>query len=163
QYSLAIVYQELLTGTRPFSGTNVRQLVLQHLHAQPSLVALPAADQPHIARALAKHPDDRFPTCKGLVKALRRPTPGSSVDGDGSGRVPRRPACPEDGSPQPCPSDTPHRRESAGRITEMPVPLLEVLGPTEIESPDLAEAGAEEGDTRFIRGPSPATRDESQT
>ena len=31
QYSLAIVYQELLTGQRPFSGTNVRQLILQHL------------------------------------------------------------------------------------------------------------------------------------
>src|SRR4029077_378961 len=28
QYSLAIVYQELLTGQRPFSGSNVRQLVL---------------------------------------------------------------------------------------------------------------------------------------
>ena len=31
QYSLAIVYQELLTGQRPFTGTNVRQLILQHL------------------------------------------------------------------------------------------------------------------------------------
>src|SRR5258708_36502894 len=30
QYSLAIVYQELLTGQRPFNGTLARQLVLQH-------------------------------------------------------------------------------------------------------------------------------------
>ena len=30
QYSLAIVYQELLTGVRPFSGSTMRQLVLQH-------------------------------------------------------------------------------------------------------------------------------------
>src|SRR5205085_988980 len=35
QYSLAIVYQELLTGQRPFNGGNVRQLVMQHLQAAP--------------------------------------------------------------------------------------------------------------------------------
>src|SRR5919201_4083066 len=31
KYSLAIVYQELLTGQRPFAGTSLRQLVVQHL------------------------------------------------------------------------------------------------------------------------------------
>src|SRR5919206_1926294 len=31
QYSLAIVYQELLTGIRPFSGGTMRQLILQHI------------------------------------------------------------------------------------------------------------------------------------
>src|SRR5438128_9198875 len=35
QYSLAIVYQELLTGERPFSGTSLRQLVMQHLYSDP--------------------------------------------------------------------------------------------------------------------------------
>src|SRR5262249_20903588 len=42
QYSLAIVYQELLTGQRPFSGTTLRQLVMQHLHVPPDLSALAA-------------------------------------------------------------------------------------------------------------------------
>src|SRR5689334_6666557 len=32
QYSLAIVYQELLTGHRPFNGKNARQLAQQHMH-----------------------------------------------------------------------------------------------------------------------------------
>src|SRR5215472_1827388 len=59
QYSLAIVYQELLTGLRPFSGNNVRQLVLQHLQGSPNLSSLPAADRPAIARALAKNPSER--------------------------------------------------------------------------------------------------------
>src|SRR5881275_1813149 len=45
QYSLAIVYQEVLTGQRPFSGSNVRQLILQHLQAAPDLTPLPPADQ----------------------------------------------------------------------------------------------------------------------
>src|SRR5258707_2018459 len=32
QYSLAIVYQELLTSQRPFNGNSLRQLVMQHLY-----------------------------------------------------------------------------------------------------------------------------------
>ncbi len=71
QYSLAIVYQELLTGQRPFNGNNVRQLILQHLQSPPNLSPLPPAEQPVIGRALAKKPDDRHPNCRDLVKALR--------------------------------------------------------------------------------------------
>ncbi|HEV3235420.1 MAG TPA: tubulin-like doman-containing protein, partial [Gemmataceae bacterium] len=71
QYSLGIVYQELLTGKRPFAGTNVRQLILQHLQAAPNLSLLPVEDRPAIARALAKKPDERHPTCTDLAKALR--------------------------------------------------------------------------------------------
>src|SRR5436190_18996848 len=67
QYSLAIVYQELLTGQRPFAGTNVHQLVMQHLQGIPNLSMLPPEEQPIIGRALAKNPDDRFPTCMEMV------------------------------------------------------------------------------------------------
>src|SRR3954469_19274705 len=63
QYSLGIVYQELLTGQRPFAGANVRQLILQHLQAQPNLSSLEENDRPIIARVLSKTPDQRFPTC----------------------------------------------------------------------------------------------------
>src|SRR5437588_5729606 len=64
QYSLAIVYQELLTGKRPFNGTNVRQLILQHLQGTPDLSPLPPEDRPAIARSLGKNPDERFPLCR---------------------------------------------------------------------------------------------------
>ncbi len=70
QYSLAIVYQELLTGQRPFSGKNPRQLALQHAQAEPELRFLPEAERPVIARALAKDPDKRFPNCLSFVLAL---------------------------------------------------------------------------------------------
>ena len=72
QYSLAICYQELLTGRRPFNGANVRQLIVQHLQAAPDVSPLPTADQPVIARALAKNPDDRHATCLDMVQLLRR-------------------------------------------------------------------------------------------
>src|SRR5437773_2480836 len=57
QYSLAIVYEELLTGQRPFNGSTMRQLVLQHLQGKPDLAPLPMADQPAVARALSKDPE----------------------------------------------------------------------------------------------------------
>jgi serine/threonine protein kinase len=71
QYSLAIVYQELLTGQRPFQGSTMRQLVMQHLQSPPDVGSLPVADRGPILRALAKNPDERFPTCLELVQALR--------------------------------------------------------------------------------------------
>ncbi len=76
QYSLAIVYQELLTGQRPFVGTTVRQLVLQHLQGKPDLSPLPAHDKAIIARALSKNPDQRFPTCQELARELREAASG---------------------------------------------------------------------------------------
>jgi serine/threonine protein kinase len=85
QYSLAIVFQELLTGQRPFMGSNVRQLILQHIQGVPNLNPLPPSDRPHIARAMSKIPDERFPTCSELVAALR---PGIDSDGAGHGSEP---------------------------------------------------------------------------
>jgi serine/threonine protein kinase len=70
QYSLAIVFQELLTGTMPFDGKNPRQLVLQHASAAPKLAPLPESDRPIIARALSKKPEDRYASCSELVAAL---------------------------------------------------------------------------------------------
>ncbi len=71
QYSLAIVFQELLTGVRPFNGTNTRQLLMQHIKSPPELQSLPPSDRSIIARALNKTPNDRWPTCTDMVRALR--------------------------------------------------------------------------------------------
>jgi len=70
QYSLAIVYQEMLTGELPFPGSNAMQLARQHMHSRPRLTALPPADQPVVARALAKTPEQRFANCRELVHTL---------------------------------------------------------------------------------------------
>src|SRR5258707_4268125 len=71
QYSLAIVFQELLTGTRPFVSSSVAQLIQQHLKSAPNLSTLPPSDREAIGRSLAKNPDDRFPTSIDLIKSLR--------------------------------------------------------------------------------------------
>ncbi len=81
QYSLAVVYVELLTGQLPFDGKNSRQLMLQHSTALPNLEGLSPGDQVIIARALAKDPDERFASCTELVNALLD-------EGSGAGPLP---------------------------------------------------------------------------
>jgi hypothetical protein len=62
----------------------LQQLLLQHLQGAPNLAPLPLADRPAIGRALAKKPEDRFPNCLQLVRALQQagseplPAPGGS-------------------------------------------------------------------------------------
>jgi serine/threonine protein kinase len=70
QYSLAISYCELLTGGLPFDGKNLRQMAVQHAHAEPDLSRLPPADQEVIGRALSKDPVKRFLSCMELMRAL---------------------------------------------------------------------------------------------
>ena len=71
QYSLAIMYQELLTGVRPFAGRTIAQLATQHVHSSPNLDPLPPMDRPVVARALEKNPERRFASCMEFVEALR--------------------------------------------------------------------------------------------
>ncbi len=70
QYSLAIVYQEMVTGALPFPGKTVSQLAAQHLHSPPRLASLSPSDRQTIARALSKDPEQRFPSCRAMVESL---------------------------------------------------------------------------------------------
>ncbi len=76
QYSLAVSFQELLTGTMPFSGKNARQLLLLHATAEPDLSALSEGDREVVARALSKDPEQRFPSCTAFIEALQGAPPG---------------------------------------------------------------------------------------
>jgi serine/threonine protein kinase len=70
QYSLAIVYQEMLSGVRPFSGNTPAQLAAQHMHGKPDLRSLPKGDISIIAKALAKDPELRFNSCREMAEEL---------------------------------------------------------------------------------------------
>jgi hypothetical protein len=80
QYSLAVVYQEMLTGILPFSGKTPAQLASQHLHSPPRVGVLPPADQPVINRALAKAPEQRFPSCRAMLERLMEATACASAN-----------------------------------------------------------------------------------
>jgi serine/threonine protein kinase len=78
QYSLAIVFQELLTGTLPFQGKNSRQLLLMHTRGEPDLGPVAEIERPVLTRALAKEPEKRYPSCTDFIKALQETdTPAS--------------------------------------------------------------------------------------
>ncbi len=72
QYSLGIVYMEMLAGQLPFKGKSMGELARQHLTQQPELDALPPADRAILARALAKNPLDRYGTCRQFVEHLMK-------------------------------------------------------------------------------------------
>jgi serine/threonine protein kinase len=71
QYSLAIVYQHMLTATLPFSGRTPAQLAKQHTLAQPNVNPLSEADRAIVRKALEKSPSARFASCREFVSALR--------------------------------------------------------------------------------------------
>ncbi len=70
QYSLACMYQELLTGVRPFDGSTLGHLLTQHMNLPPNLGPSPSCDRPGLARALSKKPNDRWPTVIEFVRSL---------------------------------------------------------------------------------------------
>ena len=72
QYSLAIVYQVMLTGIPPFNGRTAAQLTAQHLHSNPDLSALGNGDRSVVARALSKNPKSRFNGCRQFIDELAR-------------------------------------------------------------------------------------------
>lgn len=72
QFSLAVTYQELATGSRPFTAESVRGLMLQHLAGKSDLTPLAPCDRPIIARALSRAPSLRHNSCTDLVQALKR-------------------------------------------------------------------------------------------
>jgi serine/threonine protein kinase len=71
-YSLALTYAELRLGRRPLDGKDFVELMSQQLDKLPDLKGLPPAENAVVARALAKQPEKRFPTCKVFVEELRR-------------------------------------------------------------------------------------------
>src|SRR5206468_2505547 len=52
QYGLAVVYQELLTGTHPFHHLTPRQMTSPRQRGKPDLGMLPGADRAAVLRAL---------------------------------------------------------------------------------------------------------------
>jgi serine/threonine protein kinase len=125
QYSLAVTYTELLTGTPPFPGKNIHQLAVQHTGMQPDLSQLPEHDRPAVARALDKEPGLRHRSCLDFIAALEEAAP-----------VPppaRTPSSPVRALRAPTPSDLPTVRgtpaSGAGDGTPVTPPAVEGSAP----------------------------------
>ncbi len=82
QYSLACAAHEMFTGVPPFRSDEIVAMISAHLTRPPPSAAalcpgLPEAVDQVLARAMAKSPADRYPTCTdfadGLSRALAAP------------------------------------------------------------------------------------------
>src|SRR5919106_728650 len=85
-YSIGVVLYELLTGRSPFTGDTQVATAMQHLRAEPPAPrsirgGIPRGLENVILTALAKDPDDRFPSAHAMRNAL------SETDDGGDTRV----------------------------------------------------------------------------
>ena len=69
QYSLAVTYCHLRNGRLPFDGS-AAQIMAGHFFEKPDVSALPPEEQPVVAQALDKKPENRWPSCRLFVQAL---------------------------------------------------------------------------------------------
>ena len=96
QFSLGVMAYEALGGTKPFVADTSPGLIHQIISAEPPQlhIVIPAGASPVVRKALAKNPDDRFPTCVEFIRSLQevmqpaagapsveapRPEPGSDA------------------------------------------------------------------------------------
>src|SRR3954453_15869818 len=69
-YALGSVLYHALTGRAPYKADSDEAMMWSHLNAEPPRVdGAPAAFDPVIRRALAKDPDDRYPSAGDLGRA----------------------------------------------------------------------------------------------
>ena len=74
QYSLGIVFYEMLTGDRPYKGNSATATAILHLTAPvPQLPHPYESLQPIFDRLLAKTPEERFTDEEALIQALDEP------------------------------------------------------------------------------------------
>jgi hypothetical protein len=74
-YSLATILYEMLAGSPPFSAPTLPALFAKLVTDPPPLLSTSRADVPAalsdvLSRALAKHPDERFPDVESLAAAV---------------------------------------------------------------------------------------------
>lgn len=106
QFAMGVVLYEILTGgRRPFTGETATSVLTAILNQPPApfrpeeTQALPAALLDVVGRALAKRPEDRFPSADALAAAIRQAMGGTGAPAPGLATRPPAEAVASAGSP----------------------------------------------------------------
>lgn len=73
-FSFGVVLYELLSGRRPFTGSNAVSTMAAIIRDDPAPLAAPPSLQAIVARCLAKAPEQRYQTMAELLDDLRAPS-----------------------------------------------------------------------------------------
>jgi serine/threonine protein kinase len=76
QYSLAISYVELRTGSLPFSASSLYEVMFAHLENRLDFSKLSEPEGPVLRKATSKNPEERYLSTLDFVRALRRAIEG---------------------------------------------------------------------------------------
>jgi serine/threonine protein kinase len=81
-YAFGGVLYEALTGQKPYVRDTDVAVMFAHITEPPPAVSKVRPDLPEaldgvIARAMAKKPEDRFPTCRSMIEAARAASPSA--------------------------------------------------------------------------------------
>lgn len=132
QYSLAVMLYEVLTGEKPFVADSLPTLLFRVVSEMPQPAprlnpTLSTAIDEVLQRALAKNPEDRFPTCLEFIRTLEQAcqaAPGWTTQIRGGGlNQPTQAAAPVP-APQPAPKPVvlPHVEPPAPKPAPAPAP-----------------------------------------
>jgi serine/threonine-protein kinase len=124
QYSLATVLYELLTGAPPFTGDNFMAVAMKHVQEPvPSVREARPDVSPRldavVSRAMAKRPEDRFPTTEAMMAALE----AARADTDGA-LAPAPVSTPDDGATEGIPVAGPLPPSIQRSRKRFPLPII---------------------------------------
>ncbi len=140
-YALGVMLYEMLTGSLPFTGSSMGEVLMRHLSEQPDVSGIPEPFAQVIAKALAKDPQDRYQDVNEMVDALRASTELSASIASFDPAMLSRVARGE-------PIDDPDRTVTTPPVPP-PVPPLDARAATE---PVLAQPISDEQARRAHRG-----------
>ena len=74
-YALGVLLYEMLTGTVPFDGQSVGEILMKHMVAQPDLNPVPPPFRPILEKALDKDPEKRYRNVREMLAEVSRCIP----------------------------------------------------------------------------------------
>jgi hypothetical protein len=133
-YGMGVVLFQMLTGAPPFEGDDSQEIVTRHLHEPVPVATLSRDRVPSwlkavILRCLAKHPDDRYPSARAVLDALREGRGATSPSPHSAERAPDPFGGPSARSEDETPTGAmPVRRRGGRRRSLVALGLVAVVG-----------------------------------